>query len=319
MSQGQSPTLHKYEHGRRFYQDGSYDFPDDAEEAGRLDMQHLSFKKIAGDQLGLAPLPKGPLISLDVGCGTGIWTVEFAKEHPSAVVHGFDIDGSNLPKSVPKNCVFSVGDAEAEWNGVPDQLDYIHCRALVAVIKDWSLFLRRAYDHLKPGGWIELQEYCFPPSRQTGASLDASTSAFMRWASLLDSGLVKTGRSLRATGEFDGPLRNAGFVDIHLEKFRFPVGPWPKGENQKAAGEMTLRNLFEYARTSGLGLFTKVHGWSADDVDTLVHEIKEEMEGWREKQYWQPIVFWYARKPREGEQRPDTVIAKINEHLLEDD
>lgn len=317
MSQDQSPSLHKYEHGRRFFHDGSYDFPDDEEEAGRLDFQHLSFKKIAGDQLSLSPLPKDSFTALDVGCGTGIWTTDFAKEHPSAIVHGFDIDESNLPKSAPTNCTFSVGDAEAEWVGVSGQLDYIHCRALAAVIKDWPLFFRRAYDHLKPGGWIELQEFCSPPGSQADPSLDASTSAYLRWWSLLASGLAKTGRSIRASGEFDGPLHKAGFVDMHLERFRFPLGPWPKDGHQKLVGEMTLRNLFEYARASGLGLFTKAHGWTPDNVDALVQEIKREMEGWREKHYYQPIVFWYARKPVEGEQRPDTAVAKINEHPLE--
>jgi methylase of polypeptide subunit release factors len=43
------------------------------------------------NKLSLAPLQKEPHHVLDLGTGTGVWAIEFALEHPTAVVIGIDL------------------------------------------------------------------------------------------------------------------------------------------------------------------------------------------------------------------------------------
>jgi hypothetical protein len=55
---------------------------------------------------------------------------------------------------------FIVDDAEEPWLfSASRPFDFIHARDLGGAIADWPRLLRQAYAQLKPGGWIELQEF----------------------------------------------------------------------------------------------------------------------------------------------------------------
>lgn len=61
-------------------------------EQNRLDYQHRLFRFALDGRLYLAPLPDGSIRDvLDVGCGTGNWCIDVAKELPNAQVVGFDL------------------------------------------------------------------------------------------------------------------------------------------------------------------------------------------------------------------------------------
>jgi hypothetical protein len=81
----QSATLSIYdfveEHGRTYhkYKQGKYVLPNDVEEQNRLDMQHQMALRLLEGKLHLAPIEKNLQNALDIGTGTGIWAIEFAK------------------------------------------------------------------------------------------------------------------------------------------------------------------------------------------------------------------------------------------------
>ena len=60
-------------------------------ELDRLDVAHQMLKICLGDKLYLAPIGDEKGRVLDIGCGTGIWAIEFADQHPSADVLGTDL------------------------------------------------------------------------------------------------------------------------------------------------------------------------------------------------------------------------------------
>ena len=83
-----------YEHGRRYhtYKEGTYHMPNDANEQDRLDMQHRIFVTALDGRLYRAPLPPGDIGHvLDVGCGTGLWCMDVARNSPQAGIVGFDL------------------------------------------------------------------------------------------------------------------------------------------------------------------------------------------------------------------------------------
>jgi hypothetical protein len=84
QSSTQSATSSIYdfveEHGRTYhkYKEGKYVLPNDAEEQNRLDMQHQMILRLLEGRIHLAPI-KNVRNVLDIGTGTGIWAIEFAK------------------------------------------------------------------------------------------------------------------------------------------------------------------------------------------------------------------------------------------------
>ena len=59
---------------------------------------------------------------------------------------------------VPPNLQFYIEDAEDEWTFTKG-FDFIHGRMLAGGISDWNKFFRQAFGQLKPGGWLEMNEF----------------------------------------------------------------------------------------------------------------------------------------------------------------
>lgn len=79
------------ENGRGYHKyrsEQGYIFPEDQREQDRLDLQHqLFFKSFGEDKLYLAPLEKKTDV-LDLGCGTGLWAIDFADQNSESNVLG---------------------------------------------------------------------------------------------------------------------------------------------------------------------------------------------------------------------------------------
>jgi hypothetical protein len=63
------------------------------------------------------------------------------------------------PDNKPPNCSFIQDDSEEEWvfPTVPG-FDYIHFRLVFSCFNDPKQVIQRAYDNMRPGGWIEFHD-----------------------------------------------------------------------------------------------------------------------------------------------------------------
>ncbi|KAJ5801497.1 uncharacterized protein N7518_003565 [Penicillium psychrosexuale] len=150
-----------YENGRRYhsYREGHYVLPNDEPEQDRQDLLHHVRNLVLNGRLFRAPLDSNIQRALDIGTGTGIWAIDFADSFPSAEVTGTDLSPIQ-PSWVPPNLRFVVDDAESQWLYSPSRpFDFIHARDLGGAIADWPRLMRQSYEHLRPGGWVELQEF----------------------------------------------------------------------------------------------------------------------------------------------------------------
>lgn len=59
----------------------------DEQEMDRIDMSHAKYYMLLDKKRFLAPIPDHPQKILELGCGTGIWSIDIADEYPSAEVH----------------------------------------------------------------------------------------------------------------------------------------------------------------------------------------------------------------------------------------
>lgn len=237
---------YQYENGRRYhaYCRGRYILPNDEVEQERLDILHHIFKMICGGAIFRVPLftHMRPQRVLDMGCGTGIWAIEFADDWPETTVIGTDLSPIQ-PSWIPPNCKFYVDDIEGEWTyPAAEHFDYIHGRALHGSIGDWRGLFSKAFNHLKPGGFLEIQDF------RGGIGSDDDG---MRHVPYLADWVEKVGEGMRMMGRagkmahLKGYMEELGFVDIHEETCKV---------RRKTNSSQLHNQLLNYARSqSGRG------------------------------------------------------------------
>ncbi|RXG45457.1 hypothetical protein VDGE_02765 [Verticillium dahliae] len=154
------PPIRAY--GHTYHGSGTILTPNDESERARLEIQHSLFQLCLDGALTSArlPVPTGrPLSILDIGAGTGAWAIAMAAQHPTASIRGVDVSAALLPTAVPPNVVFEVSDANEPWAAQPLNLDFVHVRNLVGGgVRDFKALYAQAFQHLRPGGQIEVAE-----------------------------------------------------------------------------------------------------------------------------------------------------------------
>lgn len=231
--------------------------------------------------LYLAPIARDGLDVLDVGTGTGIWAIEFAEEQPASRVTGTDLSPIQ-PSWVPPNCQFEIDNAEETWT-FPKPFDYIHARVLMMGMHDWPRFFEQAFEHLKPGGWVEVQELCLPLGCDDGSA--TSGSALLAWGERAHDAATKIGVNTCSPPHFPEYMAKVGFINIKEHHAKWPLGPWAKGKKEKLMGHYMLENIYAGIEGASLMLFTKVLGWTKDEVEVDIANVRREVMGRRKHIY----------------------------------
>ncbi|KAG0646045.1 putative methyltransferase tdiE [Hyphodiscus hymeniophilus] len=286
------------ENGRTYhrFKEGKYYLPNDEIERDRLDLQHhmcgLSF-----GALFLAPLDtiEGGLHDvLDIATGTGIWAIEFAEQFPAAVIKGTDLSPIQ-PDYVPPNLHFEVDDAEDPWV-YSHKFDYIHGRMLVTCFQSHQAVFKSAFDYLRPGGYIELQDASFP---FMGADQKWQGTAFQRWWRMLMDASRALGKDWNRVGRYKGYLEEVGFVDVVERKFPCPIGPWARGEKNKILGVWARANMLQSLGGLSMAILTRGLGMTAQEIELLLVDVRKDInkDGAESVHLYAPLYVVYGRKP----------------------
>ncbi|UKZ87344.1 uncharacterized protein TrAFT101_003152 [Trichoderma asperellum] len=295
-----STSNYQYENGRRYhaYRKGQYVLPNDQEEQGRLDHQHHIWRLLLGGQLFTAPLasPEGDdgLRILDLGTGTGIWAIDMADERPNSSVYGIDLSPIQ-PEWVPNNCHFHVDDYEDQWAFREDEkFDYIHGRALCGTSGDWPRFYSQVMEHLKPGGWIEMQEY----DAWIFSDDDSCDRApwTMGWVDKLEAASKLYGKQINVAQFQKQWMIDAGFEDVEERIYRIPIGPWAKDPTLKELGRLELTHMQMAVDSHTPALFTRALNYSRDQTNVLMEGVKSEFRN-RDLRLITSYRFIIGRKP----------------------
>lgn len=195
--------------------------PNDDTEQDRLDLQHQIYRLCLDGWLYRSPI-QSPQKVLDIGTGTGIWAIEFADEYPVAQVIGTDLSPIQ-PSYVPPNLSFYVDDFEQPWEfGAAATFDFIHWRSLCGSTAAWPKLYRQAMTNLKPGGWLEVQEY---HTQVYGDDETFDRAPFTKlWLKLMNDASVEFGKKYDVADEHKGWMVDAGFVDVKEEVYK--VSSW---------------------------------------------------------------------------------------------
>ncbi|EQB55382.1 hypothetical protein CGLO_04696 [Colletotrichum gloeosporioides Cg-14] len=292
---------HRFENGRTYhkYKDGKYKLPNDETENDRLDLQHHLFRLTFNGRLANCPLLEQDVDIgrvLDLGCGTGIWCLEIGDEHPEADILGVDLSPT-MPEFVAPNVKFEIDDVEESWT-YTKPFDYIHSRMMNSNIGDWDAYVKQAYDHLNPGGWLELNECDIAPVSDDGTLRE--DSSICESVRLLKSAAEQFGRPFKYMSGLKTTLINAGFVDVQLLQFKWPTNPWPADPRYKELAEWMSENLATGWEGVCLAMLTRAHGWTREEVIVFMAQCRAEF---RNKHIHAYFSIWsvYGRKPTEAE------------------
>ncbi|KAF4472848.1 mrna 3 -end-processing yth1 [Fusarium albosuccineum] len=256
---------------------------------------HALFLRTFDDKLGFAPANDANADAkhvLDVGTGTGIWAMDYADEHPNAEVIGVDLSPIQ-PSFVPPNVRFIIDDIEEEWS-YSSPFDYIHSRMMNSSVASWETYAANIYNHLAPGGYVELQEIGIYVTSDDGTLTQDHNLA--KWAALLDEASVKLGRPYFDPKNLKDVLTKAGFTDVTEAKFKWPSNGWPKDKKHKELGFWNNENANFFLEAVALAPLTRALGWSTEEVTVFLAKARKELNDSKIHAYW-PIVSVYGKKP----------------------
>ncbi|KAG5754838.1 hypothetical protein H9Q70_002549 [Fusarium xylarioides] len=255
----------KWENRRRYhaYQDGSYWAPNDDRQQEAEDLMH---EKV-----------------LDIGCGTGIWAIEFADEHPSADVLGVDLSPIQ-PNFVPPNCRFEVDDITNEWTYPDDTFDFIHARSMIGCLPDWTDFYRKAFN-------VEL----WGNSKSDDDTLKPE-SPLHKWVEVFKKIESLTGKSFFWDDKMQESISDAGFINVSGRRIKVPIGTWPKDKTLKQWGAWNRHFLLQGLEGFSIRRLTEMLGWKYEDAQLFLADMRKELTNPALHAYLDVTVF-YGQKP----------------------
>ncbi|SPO06233.1 related to methyltransferase [Cephalotrichum gorgonifer] len=281
------------EHGRSYkgYLEAKYLLPMDEQELERLELQNHLVWLTLDKRLYHSPVENFNRV-LDVGCGTGQWTIEFADQYPGTEVIGVDL-APVQPNAIPPNLVFEVDDLEQPWT-FSKKFDFIHTEAMVGALQDWPKYFRQSFEFLEPGGYLELHDVDFAVRCDDGTLPD--DSAVVKWHEYMDQAADKMGFPLHIVLEFPKLMQEAGYTDISVEQIKWPMNTWPKDKKYKELGYFASENFRWGCESMSLALLTRGLGWSVDEVRVFMALLRKDFANRQLHGYWNFYVI-HGRKP----------------------
>ncbi|KAF1736416.1 Secondary metabolism regulator laeA [Beauveria bassiana] len=233
----------------------SYVLPNDAIEQDRLDAQADAIVAMMGGDPFLAYNRHFTSASkaVDIGCGTGVATIQLAALLPSAKVVGVDITPVPAPaiSAASPRLQWETGnildvDIEKQTDSLsrsalaPTSVGYFFGRMLFLGINDWRKYFQVASLALEDQGIIEHQDLDWKFYR---VGTDECLSDDWKWHALLMTAVKKAGLSDASGSNAASFMEMAGLKGITAQKFEFSFVPSAKTPNSQAMGRYVQAKL----------------------------------------------------------------------------
>ncbi|KAI1787183.1 S-adenosyl-L-methionine-dependent methyltransferase [Ganoderma leucocontextum] len=216
------------------------------EETTRLDDLNAAFKQLFGGNLSFAPLEElQPTAILEIGSGSGAWTIQAAEAFPQARVVAVD-QNPIPPRALPPNVEYHKLDITQTFPFEDETFDIVHARLVLMHVPGADDVLRRAVQLLKPGGWIIVEDPDDGNMVDGGEPLGPGMGAFVGgWLKLLRSRGAEPcfGRYLGSE------LRSSdSLAEVHVRKITIPISGKSDDEEENKLGLAWKVNMLRVAR-----------------------------------------------------------------------
>lgn len=125
--------------------------------------------------------------------------------------------------------------------------------------------IKKGFDRLRPGGWMESQEPLIDIDCDDGPI--PANHAVKRWFAELCNASLSAGRPLDITPMIKQWYIDAGFVDVHEKVYKIPMNGWPRVPKLKQLGEMWQRNVGDGMSGLSYALFHREWGMQKDEIE----------------------------------------------------
>ncbi|KAG8701072.1 hypothetical protein FRC09_005575 [Ceratobasidium sp. 395] len=284
-------------------------YPADEIEARRQEMQHVALKALVrGNYIGpvqqvLKPRTDGtrPRI-LDMRTGDGTWAQEMATEFPHCDITSVDIAPMTTHAPRP-NISFEIYDLYAGVAEPDESFDYVSCRHLQLIVKEYDRLIFDLHRVLRPGGLIsvcEVENFLFevdePPYNTIAYKslpnvcygVDLVRAAITAQGIDLDA-VYRIGDWLRPNSEFwrrtgekyEIPQSriiqaSTGFTHINNQQVLMPTGTWHPDPAVAQIGALISRTWMMAWRQLE-GVLTE-HGLDEDEAKRVASTCIEELQ-----------------------------------------
>ncbi|KAI1272354.1 S-adenosyl-L-methionine-dependent methyltransferase [Xylaria sp. FL0933] len=269
--------------------------PNDAQHDESMDILHHVSTLMQDGKLTMAHIDDSIQRVLDVGCGTGIWAIDFADQYPHTEVIGVDISPSQ-PQWIPPNLKFEIDDITQPWTYARNSFDYIHMRWLIGAIPDWYTVFREVFQTLRPGGIFESKESSCVIQSDDGTV--PYGSALDQWGRVFSEAGRKFGRTFRPLEEDlqVKAMQAAGFVDIKVYNMKTTLGPWAADPKHKEIGQYARLALEQDIEGFIMYMWTTVLGWTREEIAVYAAHLRRELRSPQYHAYYPQRVV-VGRKP----------------------
>ncbi|KAK4454189.1 S-adenosyl-L-methionine-dependent methyltransferase [Podospora aff. communis PSN243] len=278
----------------------AYFCPIDERENDRLDMQSFVLSELLGG-LHLSPFSNDRHVGkiLDVCCGSGMWAIDMADRYPEHSVTGTDL-APIQPSWVPPNLRFELDDARAPWM-FRREFDLIHTSSTIHA-GCWGDFkteaIQQAFDSLRPGGWLECQEFGSLVNCDDGSlPVDCHLAG---WARAVNTAASRAGRPRDVAPQMFEWFKDVGFVDVREVRYKLPIGRWAKDPHLKVPGLGWFITLESGLDALSSRLFTCVLDMYREEIEVLHQKVRRDLKDPKIHAYSEIFVV-YGRKPLDEE------------------
>ncbi|KAL6855490.1 hypothetical protein ACO1O0_006639 [Amphichorda felina] len=189
----------------------------------------------------------------DIGCGTGVATIQLAHLLPAAKVFGIDLTPVPEPARLiaPPNAHWVAGnildvdmqnhnDHMSSESLAPGTVDYLFGRMLFLGINNWPGYCQVAAESLREGGVLEHQDLDWRFYR-TGT--DECLSDAWPWHARLMEAVNAAGLSQISGSNVAPLLEAAGLTVLEKQRFEFSFVPSPKAPRSQTMGRYVQQKL----------------------------------------------------------------------------